>query len=252
MICLGGLKLDAAHWAADGLLAVFFFLVGLELKREFLDGQLRNMSTAFLPVLGAVGGVVVPALIFLLFNLHNPEGLRGWAIPTATDIAFALAVLAVAARGLPSAIRIFLLTLAVVDDVIAISIIAFFYSKELSLLNLFYAVIPLVVFAFLLHRFRVFFFRHAFIGFVVLFPLAAAVWYFIFVSGVHATIAGVLVGFAVPIIAKSSEKKKSIAATYALQKRLSITFCCFLRLCVCRSLRSFLPVRGSILMLICY
>ena len=112
---------------------MFFFLVGLELKREFVAGDLRQLNKSIVPVAAAVGGVVVPAVIYAAVNLASPETFRGWAIPTATDIAFAVAVLAIIGSHLPSALRIFLLTLAVVDDLIAISIIAFFYSSDIQL-----------------------------------------------------------------------------------------------------------------------
>ena len=120
------LELSLGAWAADGLLAIFFFLVGLELKREFVAGDLRQLNKSVVPVTAAAGGVLVPALIYAAVNISSPETLRGWAIPTATDIAFAVAVLAIIGSHLPSALRIFLLTLAVVDDLIAISIIAIF------------------------------------------------------------------------------------------------------------------------------
>ncbi|MGV2902579.1 Na+/H+ antiporter NhaA, partial [Microbacterium sp. AGC62] len=123
------LRLSLGAWAADGLLAIFFFLVGLELKREFVAGDLRKFSTAVVPIVAAVGGVIVPAVIYLAVVAGSAEESHGWAIPTATDIAFAVAVLALIGSHLPSALRIFLLTLAVVDDLIAIGIIALFYTE---------------------------------------------------------------------------------------------------------------------------
>ncbi len=141
------LELSLGHWASDGLLAVFFFIAGLELKREFVAGELRKPAKAIVPVAAAVGGVVLPALIYVVVNLGSgPETLRGWAIPTATDIAFALAVLAVINTHLPAALRTFLLTLAVVDDLIAIGIIAFFYSSGLEPFMLLAAAVPLALF----------------------------------------------------------------------------------------------------------
>ena len=128
------LNLSLGDWAADGLLAIFFFVAGLELKREFVAGDLRDPRRAAVPVAAAVGGMAVPALIYVLVNATSATGAaRGWAIPTATDIAFALAVLAVISTHLPSALRIFLLTLAVVDDLLAIAIIAVFYTSRLHL-----------------------------------------------------------------------------------------------------------------------
>src|SRR3954463_3484721 len=147
------LDLSLGTWAADGLLAVFFFVAGLELKREFVAGDLREPRRAALPVAAAIGGMVVPALLFVLVNLGTGgDALRGWAIPTATDIAFALAVLAVISTHLPSGLRTFLLTLAVVDDLLAITIIALFYTSALSLTPLLLALLPLAVFGFLVQR----------------------------------------------------------------------------------------------------
>ncbi|MDQ1054883.1 NhaA family Na+:H+ antiporter [Arthrobacter sp. SORGH_AS 212] len=194
------LELSLGAWAADGLLAVFFFLVGLELKREFVAGDLRQISTSIVPVLAAAGGVLVPAVIYAVVNLSNPDTLRGWAIPTATDIAFAVAVLAVIGSHLPSALRIFLLTLAVVDDLIAISIIAFFYSSDLQPTPLLLALIPLAVFTFLVQKYRRFFGTHAAAAWLILLPLGFATWALVHASGIHATVAGVLLGFAVPVI----------------------------------------------------
>ncbi|MDD9206502.1 Na+/H+ antiporter NhaA, partial [Georgenia sp. 10Sc9-8] len=151
------LELSLGAWAADGLLAIFFFLVGLELKREFVAGDLREPRRAVVPVAAAVGGVVIPALIYVAVNLGNPETLTGWAIPTATDIAFAVAVLAIVGSHLPSALRIFLLTLAVVDDLIAISIIAIFYTDDLAVSPLLWSVLPLLLYTVLAQRYRPFF-----------------------------------------------------------------------------------------------
>ena len=187
------LDLTLGTWAADGLLAIFFFVAGLELKREFVAGDLREPRRAALPVAAAVGGMVVPALFFVLFNLGSPGGaLRGWAIPSATDIAFALAVLAVISTHLPSALRTFLLTLAVVDDLLAIVVIAIFYTDDLSLGYLALSVVPLAVFGVLVQRrVRVWW---------LLLPLAVAAWVFMHSSGVHATVAGVLLAFTVPVV----------------------------------------------------
>jgi Na+:H+ antiporter, NhaA family len=185
------LDLTLGAWAADGLLAIFFFVAGLELKREFVAGDLREPRRAALPVAAAVGGMAVPALIFMLLNLGS-GGLRGWAIPTATDIAFALAVLAVISTHLPSALRTFLLTLAVVDDLLAITIIAVFYTAELHLPFLLLALVPLAGFGFLVQR-RV-------RSWWLLLPLAVLAWGLMHASGVHATVAGVLLAFTVPVV----------------------------------------------------
>ena len=194
------LELSLGAWAADGLLAIFFFLVGLELKREFVAGDLRQLSKSIVPVAAAVGGVAVPAVIYAVVNLSSPETLRGWAIPTATDIAFAVAVLAIIGSHLPSALRIFLLTLAVVDDLIAITIIAFFYSSDIQAVPLLLALIPLAIYAFLAQKYRRFFGRHAAAAWLILLPLGAVTWALVHASGIHATVAGVLLGFAVPVI----------------------------------------------------
>ena len=195
------LNLSLGTWAADGLLAVFFFMVGLELKREFVTGALRKFSTAVVPVAAAIGGVAVPALIYLAFTAGTPDA-RGWAIPTATDIAFAVAILGLIAPRIPAALRIFLLTLAVVDDLIAISIIAIFYSKGVALTPLLLALIPLALYAFLVRRFAVWFSRHRWAAWLILLPLGGVVWALVHESGVHATIAGVLLAFTVPVVVK--------------------------------------------------
>ncbi len=186
------LDLTAATWAADGLLAIFFFVAGLELKREFVAGDLRSPQRAAVPIAAAVGGVIVPAALFMAINLQNSGSLSGWAIPTATDIAFALAVLAVVGRCLPSALRTFLLTLAVVDDLLAIVIIAVFYTAHLSVVPMLLALIPLGLFTVAVQR--------RMRSWWILLPLAVATWGLVHASGVHATVAGVLLGFAVPVI----------------------------------------------------
>jgi Na+:H+ antiporter, NhaA family len=187
------LDLSLGAWAADGLLAIFFFVAGLELKREFVAGDLRDPRKAALPVAAAVGGMAVPALLYTLVNAGaGSSALSGWAIPTATDIAFALAVLAVISTHLPSALRTFLLTLAVVDDLLAITIIAVFYTSSLSVTPLLLALIPLAAFTVLVQkRIR---------WWWLLLPLAVLTWALVHASGVHATVAGVLMGFAVPVV----------------------------------------------------
>ena len=187
------LDLTLGTWAGDGLLAIFFFVAGLELKREFVAGDLRDPRRAALPVVAAVGGMAVPALLFVLVNLRAGGGaLEGWAIPTATDIAFALAVLAVVSTHLPAGLRTFLLTLAVVDDLLAITIIAIFYTRDLHPLFLLLALVPLAGFGLLVQK-RV-------RSWWLLIPLAALTWGLVHASGVHATVAGVLLAFTVPVI----------------------------------------------------
>ncbi|MGS2810541.1 Na+/H+ antiporter NhaA [Nocardia sp. MW-W600-9] len=190
------LNLSLSEWAADGLLAIFFFVVGLELKREFVAGDLRDPRRAALPVVAAVGGMAAPAIIYVLINRGGAEGtLDGWAIPTATDIAFALAVLAVINTHLPAALRTFLLTLAVVDDLLAVTVIAIFYTSELHLPYLAAAVVPIALFALAVQR-RI-------SSPWLLIPLALITWWLVHLSGVHATVAGVLLGFTVPVLARS-------------------------------------------------
>ncbi|MEV4466502.1 Na+/H+ antiporter NhaA [Micromonospora echinofusca] len=184
------LDLSLATWAADGLLAVFFFVAGLELKREFVAGDLRDPRRASVPVAAACGGVLVPALLYHL--IAGGDAPKGWAIPTATDIAFALAVLAVVGRSLPPALRTFLLTLAVVDDLIAIVIIAVFYTTGLSVVPLLGALAPLAIFGLLVQR-RI-------RSWWLLLPLATLTWVLMHESGVHATVAGVLLAFTVPAV----------------------------------------------------
>lgn len=190
-----GLHLDLSltTWAADGLLAIFFFIVGLELKREFVAGDLRDPHRAALPIAAAVGGMVVPAVVFVAFTSHVGEGAaRGWAIPTATDIAFAVAVLAVISTHLPASLRTFLLTLAVVDDLLAITVIAVFYTDDIDVAALGLALIPLALFAVCVQR--------RLRSWWVLLPLAFLTWALVHESGIHATVAGVLLGFTVPVL----------------------------------------------------
>jgi NhaA family Na+:H+ antiporter len=198
------LDLSLGTWASDGLLAIFFFVVGLELKREFVAGDLRDPRRAAVPIVAAVGGMVVPAAIYLAVNLGTDDGApRGWAVPTATDIAFALAVLAVISTHLPSGLRTFLLTLAIVDDLLAISIIAFFFTNDLEVVWLLAALVPIAVFAALVQK-RV-------RAWWLLMPLAVIAWGLVHASGVHATVAGVLLGFAVPVLRRDGQDGPGLA-----------------------------------------
>ncbi len=193
------LRLTLGEWAADGLLAIFFFLVGLELKREVVAGDLRRLSTAIVPIVAAVGGVIVPALLYVALVQQNPALLRGWAIPTATDIAFAVAVLALIGSHLPSPLRIFLLTLAVVDDLIAITIIAVFYTDTIEVTPLLLGVLTIAAYAILAQRYRQLFHLKPAAAWLILLPIGLVAWAFIHASGIHATIAGVLLGFTIPV-----------------------------------------------------
>ncbi|MGW1395279.1 Na+/H+ antiporter NhaA [Streptomyces nigra] len=181
-----GLSLSVEHWAADGLLAIFFFVAGIELKRELVAGDLKDPSKAVLPVVAALCGMAVPALVYTLTVVTGGGSTAGWAVPTATDIAFALAVLAVIGTSLPSALRAFLLTLAVVDDLFAILIIALFFTETLDFAALGGAAAGLLVFWLLL--------RKGVRGWYVYVPLAVVIWGLMYNSGIHATIAGVAMG----------------------------------------------------------
>lgn len=195
------LNLSLGAWAADGLLAIFFFMVGLELKREIVAGDLRRLGTAIVPVTAAVGGVVVPALIYVLIAGRDATLAQGWAIPTATDIAFAVAVLALVGSHLPSPLRIFLLTLAVVDDLLAIGIIAIFYTDQIQFVPLAVAAALVLLYGVIAQRYRSLFLDRPFAAWLVLLPLGFAAWAFLHASGVHATIAGVALAFTIPVAA---------------------------------------------------
>ncbi|AIR99660.1 Na+/H+ antiporter NhaA [Streptomyces glaucescens] len=193
-----GLNLSVAHWAADGLLAIFFFVAGIELKRELVAGDLRDPRAAALPVVAALCGMAAPALVYALTNTFGGGSLSGWAVPTATDIAFALAVLAVIGTSLPNALRAFLLTLAVVDDLFAILIIAVFFTDTLDFAALGGAVAGLAVFWLLL--------RKGVRGWYVYVPLALVIWALMYNSGIHATIAGVAMGLMLRCTTREGEK----------------------------------------------
>jgi NhaA family Na+:H+ antiporter len=184
-------------WVNDGLMAIFFFLVGLEIKREVLQGELSSWSQASLPGFAAIGGMAAPALIFVLINLGDPQTLRGWAIPAATDIAFALGVLALLGSRVPAALKIFLLALAIMDDLGAIVIIAVFYTADMSLTSLGLAAVGIVILA----CFNIFGVMR--LGAYLLVGLA--VWVCVLKSGVHATLAGVAVAFFIPLRAKTED-----------------------------------------------
>ncbi|MEV0276696.1 Na+/H+ antiporter NhaA [Streptomyces sp. NPDC050610] len=193
-----GLDLSIQHWAADGLLAVFFFVAGIELKRELVAGELREPKAAILPVVAAVCGMAAPALVYFTVNKIGDGALGGWAVPTATDIAFALAVLAVIGTSLPSALRAFLLTLAVVDDLFAILIIAVFFTSQLNFVALGFSVLGLAVFWLLL--------RKGVRGWYIYVPLALVNWALMYNSGVHATIAGVAMGLMLRCTTRDGEQ----------------------------------------------
>ncbi|NWL02824.1 Na+/H+ antiporter NhaA [Flavobacterium johnsoniae] len=184
------LKYPVGLWINDGLMAVFFLMVGLEIKREVIEGELSTFSHAVLPVLAAAGGVAVPALIYAFFNASDPQTAKGWGIPMATDIAFALGILSLLGSRVPSGLKIFLAALAIVDDLIAILVIALFYSSELNFMYLGYAGALLVL--------LVIFNRSGIKNLLFYLLPGILIWYFIHHSGVHATIAGVLVAMTIP------------------------------------------------------
>ena len=192
-VTVGGFGVDKALllWINDGLMALFFLLVGLEIKREILDGELRDPRTIALPAFGAAGGIIIPAAIYWTLNQHDPEALAGWAIPAATDIAFALAVLSTLGTRVPTALKVFLVTVAIFDDLSAIVIIALFYTSKLSVTALVIAVgcIPLL---FLLNRRQVTEFSpYLMVGLVL--------WLAVLKSGIHATLAGVVLAQFIPL-----------------------------------------------------
>ncbi|MDD1779776.1 Na+/H+ antiporter NhaA [Enterovibrio sp. ZSDZ35] len=178
-------------WINDGLMAIFFLLIGLEVKRELIQGALRTKSRAMFPVVAAVGGMVVPVLVFVMFNIGNPESMQGWAIPAATDIAFTLGVLALFGKQTPVSLKVFLLALAVIDDLGAVIIIALFFSSDLSLVSLAVAVLASAT---------LFYMNAKGVARLTGYLLVGAIlWVAVLKSGVHATVAGVILGFAVPL-----------------------------------------------------
>lgn len=181
----------SSFWINDGLMVLFFLVISLELKREFIQGDLADIKACILPACAALGGMIVPALIYLLFNLNNSATFAGWSIPVATDIAFAVGVFALFSKGLPKSLKIFLLSLAIFDDLGAILIIAFFHAHDISLLNLFHCAIVLFV---------LFWLNRTGIKSLILYAiLGFALWYYVLYSGLHPTLAGVLFGFGLPI-----------------------------------------------------
>lgn len=186
-----GLQKPLILWINDGLMAIFFFLIGLELKHELMEGKLKNPSDVVLPGMAAVGGMVLPAMFFLAFNWSNPATVNGWAIPAATDIAFALGVLALVGNRAPASLKVFLLTLAILDDMGAIVIIALFYTAELKIDYLYLALLPAIG-MFWMNMKRV----HRVAPILL---LGVVMWFFVLKSGVHATLAGVVTAFFIPL-----------------------------------------------------
>ncbi len=185
-----GLKLTVHHWINDALMAIFFFFVTLEIKREFLQGELSNIKQALLPIIAAVGGMVVPALFYILINYGNAVTINGWAIPSATDIAFSLGILSLLGSRVPISLKVFLTALAIIDDLGAILIIAFFYSGDLSIPYLSLILISYILLL-LLNKFSVKIFSPYLL-------IGLCMWFFTYKSGIHATIAGVLLASTIP------------------------------------------------------
>jgi len=203
-----GLKLSVHHWINDLLMAVFFFFVTLEIKREFVQGELSNLKKALLPIIGAVGGMVIPALVYIVINLGNAETLNGWAIPSATDIAFSLGILSLLGSRVPISLKIFLTALAIIDDLGAILIIAFFYSGDLSISYLSLILISYILLL-LLNKFGV----KKFIPYLI---IGAFMWFFTYKSGIHATIAGVLLASTIPHRIKEKDFSLLIKLEHAI------------------------------------
>ena len=185
-----GLKLSLLHWINDALMAIFFFFVTLEIKREFIQGELSSIKQAILPIVGAVGGMVVPAAIYIYINFDTPNTLNGWAIPSATDIAFSIGILSLLGSRVPISLKVFLTALAIIDDLGAIVIIAFFYTGEISYLYLTF-ILTTFILLLVLNKFGI----KKFLPYLI---LGIFLWFFTYKSGVHATIAGVLLASVIP------------------------------------------------------
>ena len=203
-----GLKLSVHHWINDLLMAIFFFFVTLEIKREFIQGELSNLKKALLPIIGAVGGMVVPALVYVFINFGNSETLNGWAIPSATDIAFSLGILSLLGSRVPISLKIFLTALAIIDDLGAILIIAFFYSGDLIISYLSLILISYILLL-TLNKFGV----KKFIPYLI---IGAFMWFFTYMSGIHATIAGVLLASTIPHRIKDKDFSLLIKLEHAI------------------------------------
>ena len=203
-----GLKLSVLHWINDALMAIFFFFVTLEIKREFLQGELSNIKQALLPIIAAVGGMLVPALFYVFINLGDSETLNGWAIPSATDIAFSLGVLSLLGKRVPLSLKVFLTALAIIDDLGAIVIIALFYSGELSIKYLTLMLLAFIVLL-LINKFNI----KKFLPYLV---VGLFLWDFTHNSGIHATIAGVLLAMTIPHRKKEKDFSLLIKIEHAI------------------------------------
>ncbi len=203
-----GLKLSVLHWINDALMAIFFFFVTLEIKREFLQGELSNIKQALLPIIAAVGGMVIPALIYVFINLGDGETLKGWAIPSATDIAFSLGVLSLLGSRVPLSLKVFLTALAIIDDLGAIVIIALFYSGDLSIKYLSLMLLAFIILL-VINKFNV----KKFLPYLI---VGIFLWDFTHNSGIHATIAGVLLAMTIPHRKKDKDFSLLIKVEHAI------------------------------------
>ena len=203
-----GLKLSVIHWINDALMAIFFFFVTLEIKREFLQGELSNIKQALLPIIAAVGGMVVPALIYVYVNFGNGETINGWAIPSATDIAFSLGVLSLLGKRVPLSLKVFLTALAIIDDLGAILIIAIFYSGDLSIKYLTLMILAFIILL-VINKFNV----KKFLPYLL---VGIFLWDFTHNSGIHATIAGVLLAMTIPHRKKEKDFSLLIKVEHAI------------------------------------
>ena len=203
-----GLKLSVHHWINDLLMAIFFFFVTLEIKREFIQGELSDFKKALLPIIGAIGGMVIPALVYIIINFGNMETLNGWAIPSATDIAFSLGILSLLGSRVPISLKIFLTALAIIDDLGAILIIAFFYSGDLSISYLSLILLS-YIFLLVLNKFNI----KRFTPYLI---IGAFMWFFTYKSGIHATIAGVLLASTIPHRIKDKDFSLLIKLEHAI------------------------------------
>ena len=203
-----GLKLSVLHWINDVLMAIFFFFVSLEIKREFLQGELSNPKQAMLPIIGAVGGMAVPALFYIMINYSDSTTLNGWAIPSATDIAFSLGVLSLLGKRVPISLKVFLTALAIIDDLGAIVIIAFFYSGNIEIKYLILMLVSVILLVGL-NKFKV----KSFIPFLV---VGVFLWDFTHQSGIHATIAGVLLALTIPHNIKNNKESMLLKLEHSL------------------------------------
>ncbi|MDO4736025.1 MAG: Na+/H+ antiporter NhaA [Bacteroidia bacterium] len=210
------LEMTLEQWINDGLMAIFFFVVGLEIKREMMVGELSSFKHAALPIFAAIGGMIVPAVLYSIFNYDNPDTVSGWGIPMATDIAFALGILSLVGSRAPLSLKIFLTALAIVDDLGAIIVLAIFYPTHALHFDMLFIAAIIVIFLLVLNRNRV---RHALLYIIP----GIFLWYFIFMSGIHATIAGVILALTIPSKTNINEVRFTVSIKYWIQKFINVS-----------------------------